>query len=56
MDYKDIYTLPFDYDIHSGWVRDRKRQFAFQFELGDIEKEKLLTDVINGDKLLENKD
>lgn len=53
MTFRDIYTLPLiEEEIR---VLDSKGQWVLDFTFWDKEKQKLLLDVINGEKTLENK-
>jgi len=52
-DFRTYYSLPLVKDEVVNWVWDSKDSFVFQFEFHDKDKQQVLLDAINGDKLLE---
>lgn len=53
--FKEVYKMPFEKPDMTGWVYDQARNFCFQLNFINEEKEQKIIEVINGGTNLQNK-
>ena len=51
-DWRHFYKFPLTLDEGIGWVWDEERNLVFSFEFNDIERQRKIVDVINGNSKL----